>query len=156
MSIANQIQRTFDVSFKKKWYDTYWAFDVHGTILIPSYDLNDDEMKFYPYAKETLQKISKRKDIVMIIYTCSYPKEVEKYLEFFENNGIHFEHVNSNPGISSNMGNFGYYEDKIYYNVLFEDKAGFDPMREWKEILDLIEHYEKKKILPDPKWTTKY
>ena len=156
MSVANQIQKTFDVSFKKEWYDTYWAFDLHGTILIPSYDLNEEGMVFYPYAKEALKLISKRDDIRMILYTCSYPKEIKKYLNFFAKAGIFFEHVNSNPGISSNMGNFGYYEDKFYFNVLFEDKAGFDPMKEWKEIFELMEHYEKEKILPDPKWTTKY
>ena len=113
-------------------------------------------MEFYPFAKEALQKISKRKDIKMIIWTCSYPQEIEKYLEFFKKNGINFEHINSNPGISSNMGNFGYYEQKFYFNVLFEDKAGFDPLRDWKPVLDQMEYYEKEKILPDPNWTTKY
>lgn len=156
MSVANQIQRTFKVSFKKEWYDTYWAFDIHGTILVPSYDLNEDGMRFYPYAKEALQEISKRKDIIMIISTCSYPHEIEKYMGFFEKHDIHFKHVNENPGISSNMGNFGYYEDKYYFNVLFEDKAGFDPILEWKQVYDLMVHYRKEKDLPDPNWTTKY
>jgi hypothetical protein len=113
-------------------------------------------MKFYPYAKEALQKISKRKDIVMILWTCSYPTQIDKYLEFFEKNGIHFQHANCNPGISSNNGNFGFYEDKFYFNVGFDDKFGFDPVKEWKEVFELMEHYEKEKILPDPKWTTKY
>jgi hypothetical protein len=54
------------------------------------------------------------------------------------------------------MGNFGFYEQKFYFNVLFEDKAGFDPMREWKEVYDLMVHYRKEKILPDSNWTTKY
>ena len=156
MSVANQIQRTFKVSFEKEWYETYWAFDVHGTILKPTYNLNEDEMEFYPFAKEALQEIAKRSDIIMILWTCSYPHEIQKYVEFFGKNGIHFHHVNENPGISSNMGNFGFYEQKFYFNVLFEDKAGFDPMREWKEVYDLMVHYRKEKILPNPDWTTKY
>jgi len=156
MSVVNQIQRTFDVSFKKEWYFTYWAFDIHGTILVPSYDLNEDTMQFYPHAKEALQKISKRDDIKMILWTCSYPHEIQKYIRFFAKNGIQFEHVNENPGISSNMGNFGYYEEKFYFNVLFEDKAGFDPLRDWKPVLNQMEYYEKEKIFPNPKWTTKY
>lgn len=156
MSVANQIQRTFKVSFEKEWYETYWAFDIHGTILKPTYNLNENKMEFYPYAKEALQEISKRDDIIMILYTCSYPQEINEYIRFFAKHGIQFEHVNENPGISSNMGNFGYYEQKFYFNVLFEDKAGFDPMREWKEIYELMAHYRKEKILPDPNWTTKY
>ena len=77
-------------------------------------------------------------------------------MTFLEKNGIHFQHINVKPGISSNMGNFGYYEEKFYINVGMDDKFGFDPMKEWKEILDLMEYYEKEKILPDPNWTTKY
>lgn len=156
MSVANQIQRTFDVSFEKEWYETYWAFDIHGTILKPTYDLNEDRMEFYPYAKEALREISMRGDIIMILYTCSYPNEIEKYLEFFKKQGIHFHHINENPGISSKFGNFGYYENKFYFNVMFEDKAGFDPMKEWKEVYDLMSYYRKEKILPNPSWTTKY
>jgi hypothetical protein len=156
MAIINQIQRTFKVSFEKEWYETYWAFDIHGTILQPSYDLNEEGMEFYPWAKEALQEISKRDDIIMILYTCSYPQEIHKYTAFFEKHGIKFKHVNENPGISSNMGNFGFYEDKFYFNVLFEDKAGFDPVKEWKEVYELMVMYRKEKILPDPNWTTKY
>lgn len=156
MSIVNQIKRTFDISFKKKWYETYWAFDVHGTILKPTYDLNENKEEFYDWAEESLKLISNRKDIIMILYTCSYPHEIEKYLELFKSKNIIFTHVNKNPGISSKMGNFGYYEDKFYFNVLFEDKAGFDPEIEWKEVYDLMTFYNKKGILPNPKWTTKY
>ncbi|MFW6310700.1 MAG: hypothetical protein ACOC1K_00530 [Nanoarchaeota archaeon] len=156
MGIVKQIKRTFDVSFKKEWFETYWAFDIHGTILKPTYDLNKEEEKFYPYALESLQVIERRSDIIKILYTCSYPHEIEKYQKLFKDNGIHFLHVNENPGISSNMGNFGFYEQKFYFNVLFEDKAGFDPETEWKEVYELMKHYEDKNILPDPNWTKKY
>ncbi len=156
MSIVQQIKRTFDISFKKEWYDTYWAFDIHGTILKPSYDLNETSFEFYPYAKEALRLISKREDIHMIMYTCSYPHEIQKYLTHFTLNSISFDHVNKNPGISSNMGNFGFYDEKFYFNVLFEDKAGFDPETEWEEVFDLMEMYNKELILPNRKWSTKY
>jgi len=156
MSIVKQIKKTFQVSFGKEWYDTYWAFDIHGTIIRPTYNLNKEQIEFYPYAKEALQRISDREDIIMILYTCSYPHEVEKYIEFFEANGIFFQHVNENPGISSNMGNFGFYEDKFYFNVLFEDKAGFQAEEEWEEVYNLMKKYEDDNYLPNPNWTTKY
>jgi hypothetical protein len=98
----------------------------------------------------------RRPDIIMILYTCSYPQEIERYLKIFEKNNITFSHVNKNPNISSRMGNFGYYEDKFYFNVLFEDKAGFDPETEWKEVYDYLLSCEKRNYLPDPSWTTKY
>lgn len=156
MSIVHQIKRTFEVSFKKEWYETYWTFDIHGTIFKPTYNTNDLYKEFYPYAKEALQLISDRPDIIMILYTCSYPKEIERYLKGFKKNNINFNHVNKNPNISSKFGNFGYYKDKFYFNVLFEDKAGFVPETEWKEVYDLMNYYKENNILPNPNWTTKY
>jgi len=92
----------------------------------------------------------------MILWTCSYPSEIKKYTNKFSNDGIYFHHVNENPGISSNMGNFGYYEQKFYFNLLFEDKAGFNPEMEWKEIYKYLKWCKESNYLPDKTWTTKY
>lgn len=155
MSVLNQIKKTFEISHTKQWYETYWAFDLHGTIMKSTYDLNDDIIHYYPYAKEALQLISKRPDIISIIWTCSYPNEIEKYKEKFAYDSIWFNEINSNPGISSNLGNFGYYEDKFYFNVLFEDKAGFDP-REWEEIYDYLKTCEERNFFPNKNWSKKF
>lgn len=105
--------------------------DIHQTVLYPDYD-NKQELKFYPYAKEVLQYLSNREDISMGVFTCSYPQEIQKYMKFFEENGIVFEHVNKNTEVDNTA--YGYYEDKPYFNVLFEDKAGFDAENDWEEI----------------------
>ena len=155
MAVLNQIKKTFEISHKKEWYETYWAFDFHGTIIKPTYDLNDRSIVYYPFAKDTMQLLSNRPDIVLITYTSSYPHEIEEYVRKFAEDGIIFDHKQENPGISSNMGNFGYYETKFYFNVMFEDKAGFDP-REWEEIYDYLVTCEERGYLPDSKWTKKY
>ena len=154
--ITDWIEKMFEYSFKKEWYETYWAFDVHGVILKPNYRKNQLEADFYPYAKETLQLLSKRKDIILIMYTSSYPEEIAYYSKVFKENNINFKYINENPEIDSTKGNFGYYDKKFYFNALFEDKAGFNPDMEWKFILSLLKKYEKLNFLPDPKWTTKY
>lgn len=154
--ICQWIDKMFKRAFEKKWYNTYWAFDIHGTILIPTFRKNNMDFKFYPWAKETLQLISKRKDIVMIMFTSSYPKEIIHYQKMFKNNNIHFDFINENPIIANNLGNFGFYENKFYFNVLFEDKSGFSPYEEWKPIYDLLTKYNKEEYLPDPNWTIKY
>lgn len=150
------IDKMFKHAFKKEWFITYWAFDIHGTVLIPTFRKDSYDSDFYPYAKETLQLLSKRDDIVMIISTSSYPQEIEHYQKVFKENDIHFKYVNENPDIDSTKGNFGYYENKFYFNVLFEDKAAFDPETEWEQIYNLLKKYEKENYLPNPKWTTKY
>ncbi|UII19411.1 hypothetical protein [Fulvivirga ligni] len=134
--ITRAIARAFEHAKRKNWDKTFWAFDIHETIIKPNWSTEEIPTEFYPQAKEALQLISKRKDISRILYTCSHPHEVQKYLDFFEENGIHFDHVNGNPEVQSKK--YGYYEDKPYFNVLFEDKAGFDPYHDWKEVIDLV------------------
>ncbi len=119
---------------------TYWAFDIHGTILRPNYKIDRISKEFYPYAREVMQMISKRNDIVKILYTCSYPHEIEQYLEYFEELGIHFNYVNTNPDVVN--GGYGYYKDKFYFNVLMDDKAGFDGDTDWEAMIPVLNKYD--------------
>lgn len=121
---------------QKKWNKTYWAFDIHGTILKPTFQTGVMSTEFYPFAKEAMQVITRREDIVRVLYTCSYPEEIVEYVKFFKSHGIHFDHVNKNPDVCA--GAYGYYDHKFYFNVLFEDKAGFDPLTDWKMVFDFL------------------
>lgn len=121
---------------ERGWSKTYWAFDIHGTILKPNFQRNAISTVFYPYAREAMQLLSRRTDVVRILYTCSYPDEIERYIEYFRSHDIHFDYVNENPEVDS--GGYGYYADKFYFNVLFEDKAGFDGESDWKGVLDSL------------------
>lgn len=133
--ILKAIDKAFLEMERKNWDKIYYYFDIHNTILYPDY--NNTTTDFYPYAKEVLQYLSKRKDIVLALYTCSYPEEIERYQKFFKEHNINFTHINRNPDIKNTQ--YGYYQDKPYFNVLFEDKAGFDAENDWK----LIKNYFK-------------
>jgi hypothetical protein len=122
---------------QKNWDRTFWAFDIHGTILKPNYRRDSISTEFYPMAKEVMQMLSKRTDIVRILYTCSYPHEIEQYIEYFKNHGIHFDYINRNPEVAD--GGYGYYHDKFYFNVLMDDKAGFDGETDWIAIKKTLE-----------------
>ena len=154
--IADWIDKMFKYSFSKEWFETYWAFDVHGVILKSNYRRNNFHAEFYPWSKKTLQLLTKRKDIIMIMYTSSYPEEIEYYYKVFKENQIYFNYINDNPEIDSQKGNFGYYVKKFYFNVLFEDKAGFNPEKDWEPVYKLLKKYEEENYLPNPNWTTKY
>ena len=127
------IKKMFIHSKKSGYYETYWAIDIHGTISKPDYRRDKKVINYYPYAKETLQLLSKRDDIILILYTSSYPEEIKIYQKTFIKDDIKFKYVNENPEISEEKGSFGYYDDKFYFNVLIDDKAGFDP-KDWKQI----------------------
>lgn len=150
------IHKMFNIAFKKEWFITYWCCDLHSTVIKPSYDLNDRSVEFYPYAKEVMQILTARNDIKLIMWTSSYPKEIDNYNRIFEENGIHFDTINENPNISSNNGNFGFYEQKFYFNVLIDDKGFFDAETDWKPLFNLLTTYQEDGFLPNPKWTTKY
>lgn len=144
MSIKNSIAvNHFELKEKRKWDKTYWAFDIHGTILRPNYTYGNTPDDFYPMAKETLQFISKLPDVVMFLYTCSHPHEIEEYIQLFRKFDIDFKYVNENPEVKTEKEGYGNYDKKPYMNVLFEDKAGFNPETEWQEVWDLlIKKYE--------------
>ena len=151
--LLNWIEEMFEHAEKKQWYETYWLFDLHGVISKPDYRKTVKEINYYPYAKETLQYLSKnRPDIIMILYTSSYPEEIKVYLETLEKDDIHFKYVNENPEISDAKGCFGYYDKKPYYNVMFDDKAGFRPLEDWKPI---YKYFLKTKYKPSPDWSFK-
>jgi hypothetical protein len=135
--ITKAIQNCLHHTKQKGWEKTYWAFDIHGTLLKPTFQSGVLSTEFYPFAKEAMQLLEKKKDVVKILYTCSYPHEITDYLKFFESHGIHFDYVNDNPDVCA--GAYGHYDRKFYFNVLFEDKAGFDPVTDWKEVLQLLE-----------------
>lgn len=143
-NIINAIKNSFKRAEEKNWPYTYWFFDIHETIIVPNYEAGNIPTEFYPYAKETLQLISKRNDIKMHIYTCSHPHEIEQYNKYFKDNDINFDFINCrNPEVKNEK--LGYYDDKPYFNVIFEDKAGFDP-KYWKDVKEFLENKPEKKI----------
>ena len=134
--ISVAIKNAFEKAKQRNWNRTYWAIDIHETMIKPNWSETTTPTEFYPRAKETLQYISKRKDIVTILYTCSHPHEIEKYLQLLSDNGIDFDHVNKNPEVKNEK--YGFYDKKPYFNVLLEDKAGFDPYQDWDEVYNSL------------------
>lgn len=147
MSITRAINNFFRDKEKRNWDKGYFFIDIHGTILKPNYQYGNTPSEYYPMAKETLQLISKIDDIVMIIYTCSHLHEIKEYLDLFKSDNIHFKYVNENPEVPTDPKGYGNYDKKPYMNVLFEDKAGFNPETDWQEVYGLLlERYPHLKI----------
>ena len=131
--IVPTIRRQYDIARGRGWDRAYWAVDLHGTVIKPNYRNDELPTEYYIDALVAMQQLSMRRDVVLIMYTCSWPQEIERYLEKFKADDIVFDHVNKNPEVASD--GYGHYEDKLYFNVLLDDKAGFDPVIHWTEIL---------------------
>jgi len=136
--ITKAIEKAFQNARKRGWDRTYWAVDIHDTAIKGTYVVGDIDREFFPHAKTVLQMLSDRPDVKLILYTCCHKHEIDQYLEHFEQNGIHFDYINENPEVRTDLNGYGNYDKKPYFNVLLEDKAGFDPYVDWMLIMKFL------------------
>lgn len=131
----NHIERAFDKMKERKWDCIYFAIDAHGTIFKSTYK-KDNVFEYYPGAKEVLKYLSTRDDIKLILWTCSHPSYIDSLFKNCVFNHIYFDYVNENPEVETNeLSNFS---QKFYFDVVLDDKAGFNPETDWWKLFDLI------------------
>jgi len=131
--ITKAIQRAFDYADRKGWDRIYIFIDIHDTMIKANYKRGEIPTEFYPHAIEVLQYLTKRSDIKLILYTCSHPHEIKQYEELFKSHDIVFDYVNENPEVKTDLNGYGNYDKKPYFNVLMDDKCGFEP-HDWLAI----------------------
>lgn len=134
--MIDYIKKVFEDKDKFGYDKIYIAIDIHGTILEPSWNKKENYV-YLGKAKEVLQSLSKRNDVVLIIWSASYPDKLAEYLNRFEKDGIYFKYTNRNPDVVS--GKISCFDIKPYYDILIDDKAGFY-WTEWEEILKWLKN----------------
>jgi hypothetical protein len=131
MNIRQVIKKTFESKQAKGWDLLYVLLDVHGVIL-PSSWHKVNEFKFVTEdCIEVLQWFSKRNDFRIILWTSSYPTETNPLVKWLAEFEINIDYVNGNPNEPNNT--YADFSFKPYYNILLDDKAGFEPT-DWKAI----------------------
>lgn len=139
------IKKAFDAAFirmrEKNWEKIYVAVDIHDTILRACYD-DEETYDYLPSAKETLQMMSLRKDICLILWSSCHRDKLMEYAQHFQEDGIRFDYINENPEVeNTRLQNF---EEKLYMNVGIDDKFGFDGEADWEVICQLLENFEER------------
>lgn len=133
------IQRGYEMTKARNWNRWYVAVDLHDTICKADYSRSGSMGEFFPGAIEALVHLTNRKDVGLILFTCSYTEELYRTkgaLEILRNLGIRFDYVNENlEATNTKMGDFS---KKPFFNVLLDDKAGFDGA-DWPRVLELFE-----------------
>ena len=135
--IIDAIENAFARAKKQGWDKTYWLFDLHDTLIVSHYN-SESVQEFFPYALESLQLLSKQADICLILFTSSHPQKVAQYLEKFRSLGVNFSYVNENPEAPNSQ--YANFDRKFYFNVMFDDKAGFHPLKDWKLVYEFLQH----------------
>jgi len=141
MSIEKAIREAFKQKKERGWDTIYFAIDLHSTILLPGNTARADDHpsaianKIFPFALETLKLLSLQKDIVLILFTSSFKNDLIPFLTFCTINKINFKYLNENLECKNTSS--GDYTKKFYYNVLLDDRAGFNP-KHWQKIFNII------------------
>ena len=135
MGLISYIEKVFNGLNNGSYKCIYIMVDVHNTILKPTFD-KKETFEYFPYAKETLQLLSEKENIKLIMWTSSYDEKIQMYLKHFEENRIIFNFVNENK----EYGNvsFACFDTKFYYDIGIDDKFGFDAENDWKEIYTFL------------------
>ena len=127
MNVFN-IANAFKLKAERGWHTLYVMIDAHGTIIKPYHD----KLAFYEGAVEVLKWFSDRSDFKLILWTSSHPKEINELTDVLKEYGIKIDFVNENPlEKNSVLSNF---DRKFYFNIILDDKAGFEPDTDWTTI----------------------
>ena len=120
--IDHSVKAAYDRMIDKKWDKIYVLVDIHNTIFKPSYR-NKETYMWFKGAKESLQYMTKCKQICLILWTSSHDDKIKDYLDAFEKNDIHFDYVNENPEVKND--DLSCFDKKLYFNIGIDDKFGF-------------------------------
>ena len=144
MSIIKSIERAYSLLQERNWDTIYWAIDLHGTCIKSNYVsgeyewINEDAVK-------CLQLISSLKETKIIIWSSCYHKEFKIIDRFLMNHDIYSWEFNFNPTIENTQT--GCFDDKFYFSILLDDKAGFDPDTDWKLIYEYLKRKNNENII---------
>jgi hypothetical protein len=140
MNLFN-IENAFKLKKERGWDYIYVVIDLHGTLIKPYHQ----NIEFYPHALKVMRWFNSRPEFRVILWTSSYPNEIETFREIAHTQGIHFNYVNENPmQRSSERADFS---KKFYMSIGLDDKFGFDPLTDWnciKEELIRLGEWDKK------------
>ena len=126
---AFNIANAFKLKKERGWEKVYFAIDLHNTICPSKREKSGEHTDFYPHAKETLQMMSRRKDVCIILWTSSYILELNDTLKWLKDNEIRIDYVNENPEcISTRLGDFS---KKFWCSCIIDDKSGFEGKKDW-------------------------
>ena len=139
ISVAELFENAFIRAEEKSWDRIAVAVDLHGTVLKSNYShaLADE---FYPFAEEALVALSRQSDVLLYMYSCTPSILKDMYNTMLRSKGIHIypspKDVHALMDVQASL--YQSFNDKPYFNVLLEDKAGFDPNHDWEVLLNYL------------------
>jgi hypothetical protein len=136
MSIIKAIERAYQIKEERNWDTIYWAIDLHGTCLKSNYVLDSYEW-INEDARICMEYIMHLHESKVIIWTSTHYSEKELVKDLLEEAGW-INYWNCNPEVKNTET--GCFDEKFYFSILLDDKAGFDPDIDWKLIYEYLKN----------------
>lgn len=130
-------QRALEKKKSRGWEKIFVCVDLHNTIIQSpwrtesGYSSDKIEREPFPYALRTLRVLSERyNDVSLILWSSSKEENLRDIVQWLKHNRITIDYINENPEVpNTETADFS---SKFYFNVLIDDKAGFDGATDWK------------------------
>lgn len=138
LSISKLFENTKATASKKGWDKIFVLIDVHETIMKSDYTNDSTVFHYYPDAIECLQLMSVNPFYNLILWTSTSDDRATEYTTAFQKEGhVVFDQFNENKEV----GNTDYadFSKKPYFNIIIDDKAGFDATIDWTELRKYLE-----------------
>lgn len=132
--ISTAIERAYRKRFERTFGYIYLSVDIHDTIVQSTY--KGISNLIYPKALVALKTITAFPEIKVILNSSCYVNDQNKYISMFSNHGIRIDYFNRNPEIENTET--GCFDSKFYFDVLLDDKAGFDKDTDWEVVVSSI------------------
>lgn len=136
LSIKNLFRKTKNIAKKKLWDKVFIMVDVHETILESDYKNDSTKFKYYPKALEALKMLSQDPFYELILWTSCDKARADQYKVEFQNHGIKFKYFNHNPEVPNTS--YAKFDQKFYFNIILDDKAGFEAETDWIYLIDYL------------------
>lgn len=141
---------------ERNFPNLYIALDLHGTVFKPSrrteisnnlekvVSLEDSEEIAYPYALQVLRLLTASDTCKLILWTSSPKYTIDSLKNFLEFHGVKIAYVNENPDYKRNT--YADFSKKFCFDILLDDKAGFDPENDWKLLWNYLNDMDWRKF----------
>jgi hypothetical protein len=135
MSLVKSLKDAYQKMEERGWDTIYWAIDLHGVCLKSNYEQGGYSW-INEKAIEALQLIASRPESKILLWSSVYPDEMLPILDFFYDHGVRAYGFNANLHESNNK--VSCFDQKFYFSILLDDKAGFDPEEDWDVIIEFL------------------
>ena len=136
------INKAFQKAEAKGYENIFWAIDLHETIFQGDYVPGSPGTIFHNDMIDAMQLINELSGII-ILWTSSRGSTIYKAMQRLRSMDITVHFQNDNPKVHPDS--LCSFYPKFYFDILLDDKAGFDMQTDWTEIKNILLTIKEKK-----------